>query len=318
MPKLSFSTDPIDFLVERRFPFIRDTGPPHYQEIDGIPRRVGTREEIEAYREELEVLPAAEIASRYETEKLKAHQERMAKSEAQELARFFHQPDAEANLDYWSKAAFWKLDEAVLLSLGKEPRVVTWERMERYARISDFVAKFVELRQLAYRAKATHALYESCPPGLFLGWAKRNDIAYPEELERLLVARGNHISNWKAAYDTLKAKVDAEYQERDAKIEALMQQAEELRQKVRSAAELSAQNVDEAKDALKTREKNTLLKLILGMAIAYHGFDPKSSRSSTAREIAGELTRVNLPLDEDTIRKWLREAVEELPEAITE
>lgn len=61
---------------------------------------------------------------------------------------------------------------------------------------------------------------------------------------------------------------------------------------------------------LTTRTRETLLKLILGMAVDAYGYDPKASRSPVPREIASCLELLNLHIDEDTVRKWLNEAKE--------
>ena len=59
---------------------------------------------------------------------------------------------------------------------------------------------------------------------------------------------------------------------------------------------------------LGTRERDTLLKMILGMAVAGYGYDPLASKSSTVKEIHDDLIRQGLNLDQDTIRNKLRES----------
>ncbi|QQR80080.1 MAG: hypothetical protein IPJ69_12195 [Deltaproteobacteria bacterium] len=65
-----------------------------------------------------------------------------------------------------------------------------------------------------------------------------------------------------------------------------------------------------AEKELSTKEKSTLFKLILGMAAGGYGYDPKSIRNNAISEIAEDLVRFEIPLDEDTVRKWLKEASE--------
>lgn len=64
------------------------------------------------------------------------------------------------------------------------------------------------------------------------------------------------------------------------------------------------------KETLSTREKNTLLKLVLGMAIKGYTYDPKQSRNSAVTDIASDLEALGISVDADTIRKWLKEAAE--------
>jgi len=49
------------------------------------------------------------------------------------------------------------------------------------------------------------------------------------------------------------------------------------------------------------------------MAVAAYAYDSKAGRSDRPTEIAGDLERAGVPLDVDTVRKWLREAAELLP-----
>jgi hypothetical protein len=64
---------------------------------------------------------------------------------------------------------------------------------------------------------------------------------------------------------------------------------------------------------LKTREQASLLKMVVGMAIAYYGWDRNELRSDATAVIESDLARVGVPLDPDTIRKWLRKGAELIP-----
>lgn len=65
---------------------------------------------------------------------------------------------------------------------------------------------------------------------------------------------------------------------------------------------------------LHTKEKESLLKILLGLALTNYTFDPHASRNSTSREITDDLRLHGLSVDEDTVRKWLSEAKEYLPD----
>ncbi len=60
---------------------------------------------------------------------------------------------------------------------------------------------------------------------------------------------------------------------------------------------------------LAPRERDTLLKIILGMAMGGYGYDPAASKSSTVKEIHDDLALRGIVLDPDTIRNKLRDAV---------
>jgi hypothetical protein len=75
-------------------------------------------EEKNKYRSELENLPIDQLQSLYESEQANS----LADMQREEDARFFNQPHAKADFDYWSKAEHWSLDEAVALIMGKAPK----------------------------------------------------------------------------------------------------------------------------------------------------------------------------------------------------
>lgn len=59
---------------------------------------------------------------------------------------------------------------------------------------------------------------------------------------------------------------------------------------------------------LHPQEKTSLLKMIYVMSVDGYGYDPDASKSSLPREIAEAAATFDLPIDEDTVRKWLKEA----------
>lgn len=64
---------------------------------------------------------------------------------------------------------------------------------------------------------------------------------------------------------------------------------------------------------LGTRERDTLLKLVIGMAIAGYKYDPQADRNPSTKEISDDLHSLGIGLDPDTVRKWLREGSQLLP-----
>jgi hypothetical protein len=64
---------------------------------------------------------------------------------------------------------------------------------------------------------------------------------------------------------------------------------------------------------LKTRERESLLKIVAGMAMAGYSWDPSAARSDAIKDIADDLERLGIPLDPGTIRKWLRMGAQLIP-----
>lgn len=65
-----------------------------------------------------------------------------------------------------------------------------------------------------------------------------------------------------------------------------------------------------AEKTLHTLERSTLLKLVIGMAIRGYGFDPNTTKSDAAKNIENDLIALGMPITDDTVRKYLKQAVD--------
>ena len=61
-----------------------------------------------------------------------------------------------------------------------------------------------------------------------------------------------------------------------------------------------------------TRERETLLKILLGMAIGGYSYNPTKGRSGTPQEIANDLEILGIGVSVDTVRKKLDEAFNDI------
>jgi hypothetical protein len=84
---------------------------------------------------------------------------------------------------------------------------------------------------------------------------------------------------------------------------------------VRTDALLKLQQASSAADApsrpvpeLGSRERDTLLKLVIGMAVAGYSYAPTAARSEVPAEIASDLAKQGISVTDDTVRKWLKTA----------
>ena len=68
---------------------------------------------------------------------------------------------------------------------------------------------------------------------------------------------------------------------------------------------------------LHPKERETLLKLIIAMAVKAYNYDPSKLCNEAIKRITDHIFKVRLELDEDTVRKWLREASELLPPQVS-
>ena len=233
----------------------------------------------------------------------------LKKAQEAEESRFFNQPSAEMNVSHWSRMSLWTLDEAVALSFGKEPRRVNWEYLKSLVRVSPFAIEYEARLMIVMRAKAAGQLWDSTIPGVFLAWADRMQFEMPNSLRDAIQALGIQIADWKARYDRLKVTTDDLKGEQEATIKELQSEITRL-----SLPHEQGRSDEQNKEkSLGARERESMLKLIIGMATGFYGYDPKPMRSDKIKEIADDLARNGIPLDPDTVRKYLYEARDLLP-----
>jgi hypothetical protein len=179
----------------------------------------------------------------------------------------------------------WTLDEATTLSLGKAPMVVDWENVKAYLGRSPFAEEYSRLRSLLHRANAAGDLHDPTSPAEFIRWAERTGIDLPRQLLDAVRAAAGRIEDWRS----------------------LTVERDELRERVSRLQQEAAKE-----KPLSTRERQTLLKIVLGQAIKGYAYKPDQSRNVAPREIADDLASLGIPIDEDTVRKWLRIADDEV------
>lgn len=117
----------------------------------------------------------------------------------------------------------------------------------------------------------------------------------------------------------------------DAAIEAIVIKEDKIRRKIkddigspeRQKIFLLKRKIDDlesklfvdsvSEKLLETRERQTLLKMVIGMAIDGYGYDPKANKSPVPKEIADALILKGIAVSDDTVRKRLNEGKELLP-----
>jgi len=70
---------------------------------------------------------------------------------------------------------------------------------------------------------------------------------------------------------------------------------------------------DATEKSLATRERESLLKLVIGMAMKGYRYDPSALKNTAVPEIVSDLQELALTITDDTVRKYLKEARELLP-----
>lgn len=346
MPKEVNTRERVDYLVKRRYPLSHLLNIPPISGRGPPPDTRELRKSVDAFRQELAGLSPEELVARYEAEKSKELEQLRAKAEQEESERFYNLPGARADFEHWAKAADWTLEEAIALSFGRAPELVRWEKLQSLTALgSPFVTQYARRRDLALRAKRWEQLFDPVLPGIFLAWAKRTDLEVAPELIEAVERRGVQVADWKSLYEQAAASLKTEEVEHQRQIDdwrklfdqakasldsnhaAWLKMADEKNQTIKALKErvaflesLQSERGDDPTDGmttegkqLGTKERESLLKMIIGMARGGYVYDPKLSRSPVPQEIADDLAKYGVTLDVDTVRKWLREGAGFLP-----
>jgi hypothetical protein len=301
------SFDAIEYLVRRKFLRSRGSLPRLHprcpSQVVGDCELLNESESAAAYRAELAQKAPAEI------HELVCAEEKKEQDELEE-DRFFNQPSARADFDHWCKAASWTLDECVALSLGKDPKRVSWGRVQPLVQLSPFAKSYEKLRDLTLRAMSAKQLSDPVSPGTYLAWARRHGIGLPDELINRAVNGGISLEDWQDLFERHKAHTDE-----------LLRQHEEANEQLRAAleAERAANSTAPRTETpftacdkpLGTRERENLQLIALVGAIRGYGFDP-DKRNSAATAIERDLDDLARRVSDDTIRDHLRAAAEML------
>jgi hypothetical protein len=276
-----FSVDAaVNYFVQKRYGF-RSLAYPAMASMDKDKTSENHKKlaEFEAFKNELKAMPVNELEQLYNQTKAQDTLQEKLKAVKDEKAQFYNQPYANADFVHWSKAAHWTLDEAVALSFGKEPDQVNWEKLEPLKDKSTFAKNFAKRRDLALRATHWKRFGNTIPPAVFIDWAKELKIELPEALLNAVSEMGMVAVNWHEKFLKLKAEFDT-------------------RQKQPSE---------------NTQKTDNLLKAIACIAFDAYGYDPKSAKSTVAKDISEALKKHGQSMDPKTIRAWLKNGIELLP-----
>jgi hypothetical protein len=132
---------------------------------------------------ELRASNKAEVERRYlehcRAAAANAHRRAVERDEAE----FFSLPTAVADFSRWNRKKHWHLEEAVALSLGKNPKIVNLETLTQLRRqMSPFVSKFwARMEALQHAISAGHILMPLAR-GAFIDWAVNEGFLLPPEL----------------------------------------------------------------------------------------------------------------------------------------
>jgi len=104
-----------------------------------------------------------------------------------------------------------------------------------------------------------------------------------------------------AEKDAAKATIEVARQWAEKKVEEL--------NSVRAERDVLAAQI-KALDPLTTNERNSLLRLVIGMAMKGYTHDPAASKNTAPKDIADDLAALGMTITDDTVRKYLKLAAD--------
>lgn len=246
-------------------------------------------------------------------------------SDIEEEERFFYNRFyALADFSFWSKAAYWTIDEAVALSFGRNPSVVNLESIKNIfiysddiqeedggggayqfyesvmPKLSPFYVKYRGLYNLVMRASEVGLL--SLPlisPTKFIEWLKHIRFPVPQRLEAALRENGGNIDDWKTAFERLQRDSEAERAAAADEIAKLKAELENTLQQ------------PETRQSEHPKAVKSMQKILLAVAVKKYHFKT-DKRNSAASNITSHIQELGMNLDEDTVRKILQKSAEDL------
>ena len=198
----------------------------------------------------------------------------------------FYGTNPDADFDCWSKAPCWTVEEGIALSFGKNPRVVNWAILGSCPG-HPFAIEYQSRLDLAVRAKTIGDLQSINRPTDFIRWAKTNGIEFAAELEKAV----NQAP--KLNVKDLAAEYESVVKERDK----LAAELTELKRKARP---------------LLDSERRAMQTIIAAMAKEGYLY-ASGGNSKVPQEIADDIVKAGLSLDVKTVRKYVHELTQLIP-----
>lgn len=185
-----------------------------------------------------------------------------------------------ANYKHWGKASYLKLDEALFLSVGLEPKkhfVDALERPTSGRRVVDKVADFLcAKRDLFRRGLDPNDHNRRHEPSAILEWIERVELEVHPAFARMLQTA--------------------------------------IGRKSAPAPSSVSHEVEDGQGKFDAREKRSLATILVAMAIAEYGYDPTARRSPIPKEISDIAALLGLDITAETIRTYLQLGARYLPD----
>lgn len=272
----------------------------------------------DTYEKALGYLSPASLAALVEDERQLEAAHRQEQSEEAERQRFFNRPDAVANFAFWAGQSRWTLDEATALILGKDPKIVSWDRIQPLFFSSAFAERFAEIRRHLNSAKRNGKLSDPVSPVYFVSWANARGVVLPADLQAQFEARMakpavsafQHPGRFKpraAGIPNTDPRPRRDGMDSDESIIHLG------RDEGRQRALLRLNKTSGAKTGQPEAKRGTepgriFAGLVIAMAAGRYGFKPDRDRQSTVADIVADLRAIDIHVSKADVRSALLKA----------
>ncbi len=146
-----------------------------------------------ALDDELAELDDSDLKARYqaffEQRRKSVRAIRKKRGESFDKFAFFNLPEATANIEEWIARRFWTAEEAVAISLGKDPRRVNATSLADVSPDSIVAQEFRRRLDLVVRSVDAQQLKARISPESFVDWAKNHDNATYSQAIVLLISK---------------------------------------------------------------------------------------------------------------------------------
>ena len=190
-------------------------------------------------------------------------------------------PKLLADYTHWSQMSFLQLDETLWLSVGLEPQPIlntVLDDMKNHTDLGWEIVAFLKRRQELLRREFNPNRYEHRHSAKAIqAWIERVDLEVHPGFRRML--------------------------------EIMVGRTLATEQTGAKQAIPAAMN----NERFESREKASMAKLIVTMAIDYYGYVPSDARSPTPAEIQDHAARQGIDIDVDTVRKYLKLGASYIP-----
>jgi len=236
-----------------------------------------------------------------------------------EKTHFFNSPESDADFPYWINMPFWTIEQAALLSMGKDPRKIDIQELAK--KYTSYATEYCERREKIILA-ANQECFQSTDndnkiskgmisPIAFIKWAKlvKLELNIPDEFihifentkpktkETSLISLEKLIPlAQKLAQKTCKNSEDTVYKlfkhytlQKHANIQAIKQ------------------ILDVLKEQYHEVNRDVALLIVNVIAQAKYSYDLTSRNNSATSNIARDVFFLGLQIGDDTVRKALRE-----------